>query len=191
MPMMNQKWLDFSFMSAFLLLFSPHSQNHKIKLTNTQTWWCPKEEKKHLNLLHCVITWFKNTYCEFKYNLPSLLDYKYPHHNRVTWKIACTLMCSLSWFLLWQLFLRRSVSAGFAGASLSGNETAGSIIRSDGKSLCKVFCIITYQSQNSHPQILWVTKHQQLPHYCPPKSSPTNDKERKKEEEEEKLVCLI
>lgn len=78
-----------------------------------------------------------------------------------------------------------AVLAGSAGASLSGNETAGSIIRSDGKSLCKVFCIITYQSQNSHPQILWVTKHQQLPHYCPPKSSPTNDKERGEREEEE------
>lgn len=91
-------------------------------------------------------------------------------------------MCSLSWFYCgsFSSFIR---SAGFAGASLCGNETAGSIIRSDGKSLCKVFCIITYQSQNSHPQILWVTKHQQLPHYCPPKSSPTNDKERKKEED--------
>lgn len=76
-------------------------------------------------------------------------------------------------------------SAGFAGVSLSGNETAGSIIRSDSKSLCKVFCIITYQSQNSHPQILWVTKHQQFPHYCPPKSSPTNDKGRKEEEDVE------
>lgn len=82
-------------------------------------------------------------------------------------------------------------SAGFAGASLCGNETAGSIIRSDGKSLCKVFCIITYQSQNSHPQILWVTKHQQLPHYCPPKSSPTNDKARRRRSRRRRRTNLI
>ncbi|MED6295485.1 hypothetical protein CHARACLAT_032326 [Characodon lateralis] len=69
------------------------------------------------------------------------------------------------------------------------SETTDSIIRSDGKSLCKVFCIITYQSQNSHPQILWVTKHRQLPHYCPPKSIPSDDKEpgeRRGEERREK-----
>lgn len=88
------------------------------------------------------------------------------------------------------LSLHHGVRAEFAGASLCGNETAGSIIRSDGKSLCKVFCIITYQSQNSHPQILWVTKHQQLPHYCPPKSSPTNDKHRKREENQNPLLNL-
>lgn len=70
------------------------------------------------------------------------------------------------------------------------NETADSIIRSDGKSLCKVFCIITYQSKNSHPQILWVTKHRQLPHYCPPKSSPNDDRETggRRAAEREKIV---
>lgn len=94
--------------------------------------------------------------------------------SEATWKVAERARL---------LSLHHGARAGFAGASLCGNETAGSIIRSDGKSLCKVFCIITYQSQNSHPQILWVTKHQQLPHYCPPKSSPTNDKHRKREEE--------
>lgn len=104
-----------------------------------------------------------------------MLNYKHPHHNKITWTKARVLMCSWSCFYCGS---SSSVtgSSGSPGASLSGNETAGSIIRSDGKSLCKVFCIITYQSQNSHPQILWVTKHQQLPHYCPPKSSPTNDK---------------
>ena len=76
--------------------------------------------------------------------------------------------------------LPHSSSVCAVSPSCSWNETAGSIIRSNGKSLYKVFCIITCQSQNSHPQILWVTKHQQLPHYCPPKSSPTNDKEWKK-----------
>lgn len=83
-------------------------------------------------------------------------------------------------FFLRCVVCRDSARLGSAplGAFLCRNETAGSIIRSDGKSLCKVFCIITYQSQNSHPQILWVTKHQQLPHYCPPKSGPANDKRR-------------
>lgn len=107
-------------------------------------------------------------------------------------------MCSyvhLSWFY-YGSFSTVTRSVGFAGVSLSGNETAGSIIRSDSKSLCKVFCIITYQSQNSHPQILWVTKHQQFPHYCPPKSSPSNDKGRRKKKKkrvrvkEKKLLNL-
>lgn len=101
-------------------------------------------------------------------------------------------MCSLSWLFIMAAFSSITQSAGFAVASLSGNETAGSIIRSDGKSLCKVFCIITYQSQNSHPQILWVTKHQQLLHYCPPKSSLSNDKggEKKKKKRERKKARL-
>lgn len=101
--------------------------------------------------------------------------------SEATWKVAQRARL---------LSLHHGVRAGFAGASLCGNETAGSIIRSDGKSLCKVFCIITYQSQNSHPQILWVTKHQQLPHYCPPKSIPTNDKHRKREERK-KILCFV
>lgn len=110
------------------------------------------------------------------YYVRSYIKTKLPEQKHV-------FLCALVLVLLWQLFFLSTVPrrAGLAGASLAGNETADSIIRSDGKSLCKVFCIITYQSQNSHPQILWVTKHQQLPHYCPPKSSPTNDKKPKKE----------
>lgn len=127
------------------------------------------------------------------------------HHSVYLWNV-CLHRSSISrFFSLFSFFLsffsppwRRFPSWAEArlgsaplGASLCcGNETAGSIIRSDGKSLCKVFCIITYQSQNSHPQILWVTKHQQLPHYCPPKSGPANDKRRgrkkKKKKEEAK-----
>lgn len=154
----------------------------KFSLNHNQTNLTMQMKKIHLNLLNCVLTGLKTkTNCKKQLNLNTAPVYSHTT-KKVTWKIACTLMCSFS-VLLWQL---SSVTrgAGFVGASLCGNETAGSIIRSDGKSLCKVFCIITYQSQNSNPQILWVTKHQQLPHYCPPKSSPTNDKERKEEEGE-------
>lgn len=113
-------------------------------------------------------------------NNAASVDYNHPQHIRCYLENSSVCAAALP---------PSRGAAGFAGASLRGCETARSIIRSDGKSLCKVFCIITYQSQNSHPQILWVTKHQQLPHYCPPKSSPTNDKHRKKEEK--KLLRFI
>lgn len=128
---------------------------------------------KHLHLRHCAAANAETMWFWWIIIIHST--------SEATWKVAERARLRS---------LHHGVRAGFAGASLCGNETAGSIIRSDGKSLCKVFCIITYQSQNSHPQILWVTKHQQLPHYCPPKSSPTNDKQRKREEREKKNALL-
>lgn len=121
--------------------------------------------------------------CTWKYMLTlTLRKYweRHKHINTNTQLINNEILVNLQFALI--LFechfsLPHSSSVRAVSPSSSWNETAGSIIRSDGKSLYKVFCIITYQSQNSHPQILWVTKHQQLPHYCPPKSSPTNDKE--------------
>lgn len=60
-------------------------------------------------------------------------------------------------FLVWSRYF-----LGFAASWCTCLWTGDSIIRSDGKSLCKVLCIITYQNQDSHPQILWVTNSQQL-----------------------------
>lgn len=133
-----------------------------------------KKKEKEMNV--------KETYCKWQLHLNTVFYFarlwiSIPKENYLN-----NSMCSyvhLSWFY-YGSFSTVTRSVGFAGVSLSGNETAGSIIRSDSKSLCKVFCIITYQSQNSHPQILWVTKHQQFPHYCPPKSSPSNDKGRRR-----------
>lgn len=117
-------------------------------------------------------------------HLFKVMIWRYEHnlnhkHPNSIWTITCSISVFIT--LVYFCYSGRSFyvssppSLGVQGSA--GNETADSIIRSDGKSLCKVFCIITYQSQNSHPQILWVTKHRQLPHYCPPKSSPGDDKE--------------
>lgn len=104
------------------------------------------------------------------------------HHNKITCIMAPVHIRALFFLIVAAFFPPicselQGILLARCLPSLQKNETADSIIRSDGKSLCKVFCIITYQSQNSHPQILWVTTHRQLPHYCPPKSSPSDDKE--------------
>lgn len=89
---------------------------------------------------------------------------------------------------LWNLAVHSHFAGVYVvGPSPSWNESPGSVIRSDGKALYKMFCIIAYQRQNRHLQILWVTNHPQLPLYCPPKSSPASDTERKKKS----LICLI
>lgn len=83
-------------------------------------------------------------------------------------------------FLVWSRYF-----LGFAASWCTCLWTADSIIRSDGKSLCKVLCIITYQNQDTHPQILWVTNSQQLRDFVSTQKKKEKKRRKKKKTEEE------
>lgn len=161
-----------SFESFFLTL------THKNAYREVCEWGCTL--KDCTTQCSLIVGLFK---CTWKYMITLTFSKYYEQHKHMhtnTHLVNNQMHAYLQFALIWfecHFPLPPSSSVYAVSPSCSWNETAGSIIRSNGKSLYKVFCIITYQSQNSHPQILWVTKHQQLPHYCPPKSSPTNDKE--------------